>query len=97
VKVILKASLLSQDEKIAVCQMSVRAGAAFVKTSTGYDKTGATVDDVRLMRQVVGDRAGVKAAGGIRTYAQTCALLGAGANRIGASASLQILAEAPEP
>lgn len=96
VKVILEMCLLSHEEKIAACEIAMRAGAAFVKTSTGFNGPGASVGDVRLMRQVVGQRLGVKAAGGIRAYAQACALIEAGANRIGASAGIHILAEAPE-
>lgn len=95
VKVILETSYLNDEEKAAVCTMSVRAGAAFVKTSTGYGKSGATVADVKLMRSVVGDRLGVKAAGGIRSYRDAIALVEAGATRLGTSAGLKILSEAP--
>ncbi|MBN2309819.1 MAG: deoxyribose-phosphate aldolase [Candidatus Hydrogenedentes bacterium] len=91
VKVILETSYLSDDEKLAVCEMSMRAGAAFVKTSTGYGRAGATVEDVRLMRRAVGNRLGVKAAGGIRTYMDAMAMLKAGATRIGTSAGVAIL------
>lgn len=94
VKVILETCYLNRDEKIAVCQMAVRAGAAFVKTSTGYGDDGATVEDVLLMREVVGTASGVKAAGGIRTYAEAVALIDAGADRIGTSSGVEILAEA---
>lgn len=96
VKVILETAYLTLDEKIAVCEMSVRACAGYVKTSTGFGKAGATVEDVALMRRVVGDRLGVKAAGGIRTYADALAMFEAGANRLGTSHGLAILAEAPE-
>ncbi|NIA16654.1 MAG: deoxyribose-phosphate aldolase [Nitrospiraceae bacterium] len=95
-KVILETSYLTTEEKVAVCEMSQRAGAAFVKTSTGYGASGATVDDVALMRKVVGDAMGVKAAGGIRTYSQAMALIEAGATRLGTSAGLEILADAPQ-
>jgi deoxyribose-phosphate aldolase len=96
VKVILETGYLTTEQKIAVCEMSMRAGAAFVKTSTGFGLGGATIEDVRLMRKVVGAALGVKAAGGVRTYAQACALIEAGANRIGTSAGLEILAGAAE-
>lgn len=91
VKVILECSYLTEQEKVDVCKMSVRAGAAFVKTATGYGHGGATPEDVALLRNVVGDACGVKAAGGIRTYADVMAMLNAGANRIGTSAGVQIL------
>jgi len=96
VKVILETSYLSNDQKVAVCEMSVRSGAAFVKTATGFGGGGATVDDVRLMRSVVGEKLGVKAAGGIRTFGQVRDLVEAGATRIGTSAGIAILADAPE-
>jgi len=95
VKVILEASYLNEAEKVSVCEMSLRAGAAYVKTSTGYGHGGATVEDILLMREVVGNRAGIKAAGGIRTYGQTMAMIEAGATRIGTSAGVQILADMP--
>lgn len=91
VKVILETSYLTNAEKVAVCEMSVRSGAAFVKTATGFGHAGATVEDVRLMRETVGDALGVKAAGGIRTYAQAAAMMEAGATRIGTSAGISIL------
>jgi deoxyribose-phosphate aldolase len=91
-KVILETSLLNQDEKIAACELSLAAGADFVKTSTGL-VGGATVEDVRLMRSVVGDRMGVKASGGIRSAAELAAMVQAGANRIGTSAGLKIVQE----
>lgn len=93
VKVILECSYLSDEEKVEVCKMSMRAGAAFVKTATGYGHGGATPEDVALMRQVVGDQCGVKAAGGIRTYDDVKAMIHAGANRIGTSAGVQIIDE----
>ncbi len=96
VKVILETSYLSEAEKIAVCEMSLRSGAAFVKTSTGFGDGGATVEDVLLMRRVVGDAMGVKAAGGIRSYDDLFAMVEAGANRIGTSAALEILGETPQ-
>ena len=91
VKVILETHLLSRDEKIAACALSKSAGAAFVKTSTGFSGGGATVEDIRLMRQVVGRDVGVKASGGVRTAADAHAMLEAGANRLGASASVAIV------
>jgi deoxyribose-phosphate aldolase len=94
VKVILEVCYLTDEEKIAACEMSERAGAGFVKTSTGFGGSGATTEDVRLMREVVGDRLGIKAAGGIRSYADLSAMIEAGATRIGTSAGLKILAEA---
>ncbi|HRI88604.1 MAG TPA: deoxyribose-phosphate aldolase [Candidatus Hydrogenedentes bacterium] len=95
VKVILETSLLTEDEKVAVCEMAVRSGAAFVKTSTGFGRSGATTDDVALMRQIVGARVGVKASGGIRTYADAIAMVTAGANRLGTSSGIAILKEMP--
>lgn len=92
-KVILETSLLTVDEKILACELAVAAGADFVKTSTGFAGGGATVDDVALMRGVVGKRAGVKASGGIRNAADLAAMLDAGANRIGTSAGVQIVQE----
>ena len=92
-KVILENVLLTDEEKVAACEICLAAGAEFVKTSTGFASAGATVADVALMRKTVGNRAGVKAAGGIRTAADLKAMVAAGANRIGASASLAILKE----
>ena len=95
-KVILETCLLTDEQKVAACKAAVKAGAGFVKTSTGFSKAGATVEDVRLMRETVGPDIGVKAAGGIRTYADAVAMIEAGANRIGASAGIAILEEAAE-
>ncbi len=92
-KVILENVLLTHEEKIAACEICVAAKADFVKTSTGFSSGGATAEDVALMRQTVGQRSGVKAAGGIRTAADLKAMVAAGANRIGASASIAILKE----
>ena len=83
VKVIIETCLLSDEEKIAACEAAVRAGAAYVKTSTGFSTGGATVDDVKLMRQTVGNQAKVKASGSIRTHEFACQLAEAGADRIG--------------
>jgi deoxyribose-phosphate aldolase len=92
-KVIIEAGLLTVGEKILACELSLLGGADFVKTSTGWFGGGATADDVALMRGVVGDRAGVKASGGIRTAAHVAAMVNAGANRIGTSAAVQIIHE----
>ena len=92
-KVILENVLLTREEKVAACKICLVAHADFVKSSTGFAAGGATAEDVALMRATVGDRAGVKAAGGIRTAADLKAMVAAGANRIGASASLAILKE----
>lgn len=95
-KVIIEAVLLDDEEKKRVCQLACEAGAEFVKTSTGFSSGGATTHDVALMRQVVGPHIGVKAAGGIRTYADAVAMIAAGANRLGASASVKIMQEAEQ-
>jgi deoxyribose-phosphate aldolase len=92
-KVIIEAALLTDDEKVAACTLSKAAGADYVKTSTGFAKTGATVADVELMRRVVGPEMGVKAAGGVRDYAQVRAMQAAGATRVGASAGVKIVRE----
>jgi deoxyribose-phosphate aldolase len=91
VKVILETGQLSDDEKIIACTLSKLAGAHFVKTSTGFGKGGATVEDVALMRRVVGSEMGVKASGGVRTQEDALRMRAAGANRIGASASVAIV------
>jgi len=96
VKVILETCLLTFEEKLRASELALAAGADFLKTSTGFSSGGATVDDIALMRGVVGTRAGVKASGGIRTLADARAMLQAGATRIGASASVRILAEFSE-
>ena len=93
-KVIIETCLLTDGEKIEACRAAVRAGADFVKTSTGFSKAGANAADVALMRKTVGPEIGVKAAGGIRTCADAMAMIEAGASRIGASAGIAILAEA---
>ena len=93
-KVIIEAALLTDEEKVAACQLARVAGADFVKTSTGFGPGGATAEDVALMRRVVGSGMGVKASGGIRTYADAKKMIAAGASRIGASASVKIAQEA---
>ncbi len=93
VKVIIETPLLTDEEKIIACLLCQAAGAAFVKTCTGFNGGGATVSDVRLMRATIGPQMGLKAAGGIRDTVTAQALLQAGANRLGASASLSIIQE----
>ena len=92
-KVILETALLSVEEKLRGAEIAISAGADFIKTSTGFASGGATAADVALMRGVAGGRCGVKASGGIRTLADVKAMLEAGANRIGASASVNIVRE----
>ncbi|RPH93927.1 deoxyribose-phosphate aldolase [candidate division KSB1 bacterium] len=94
-KVIFECFLLTDDEKKRACEICVKAGAHFVKTSTGFSAGGATVEDVRLMSDIVKEAGlGVKAAGGIRTYEDAMRMIEAGATRIGASASVKIIEEA---
>ncbi len=93
VKVIIEACLLTDQEKKIACGLAVKAGAHFVKTSTGFSSGGATVEDIALMRQMVGTGTGVKAAGGIKTLASAMKMIQAGATRIGASASVGIIRE----
>lgn len=90
-KVIIECCGLTEAEKIALCRCVTDAGAAFIKTSTGFDKGGATVEDVRLMAQNVGGGVQVKAAGGIRTFEAAQAMIDAGADRIGASALVKLM------
>jgi len=96
-KVILECALLTNPEKETACRLALAAGTDFVKTSTGFSTGGATVEDVALMRRVVGDRCRVKAAGGVRTAADFAAMLKAGADRIGTSASVSIMRELGAP
>ena len=91
VKVIIEACLLTDEEKVQACQLAQKAGADFVKTSTGFSTGGATLPDVKLMRQTVGPDMGVKAAGGARSYADAVAFVEAGATRIGTSSGVAIL------
>lgn len=91
VKVIIETCLLTDEEKVKVCQISKMVGADFVKTSTGFSTGGATVEDVRLMRQVVGPNLGVKASGGVRDYETAMAMIKAGANRLGTSSGIAIV------
>jgi deoxyribose-phosphate aldolase len=92
-KVILETALLTVAEKLLASEIAILAGADFIKTSTGFSSGGATAADVALMRGVAGGRCGVKAAGGIHSLADVTAMLKAGANRIGASASVAIVRE----
>jgi deoxyribose-phosphate aldolase len=93
-KVILETCLLTKEEIEKACQLSVKAGADFVKTSTGFSLSGAKIEDIKLMRKCVGDKLGVKASGGIRSYEDCIAMIEAGATRIGASASVSICEKA---
>jgi len=95
-KVILETCLLTRGEKILASLLAVEAGADFVKTSTGFSTGGATVEDVELMRRVVGSpsRVGVKASGGVRSLADARTMLQAGANRLGTSSGVKIITEA---
>jgi deoxyribose-phosphate aldolase len=90
-KVIIETSLLTREEKIRACEIAVKAGTDFVKTSTGFSTGGATVEDIKLMRETVGPDIGVKASGGVRNTADTEKMIQAGATRIGASAGVAIL------
>ena len=91
VKVIIETCLLTDDEKVRACQLAQKAGADFVKTSTGFSTGGATVEDVALMRKTVGPDMGVKASGGARSYEDALAFIKAGATRIGASSGVAIM------
>ncbi len=90
-KVIIETCLLTDEEKVRACELAVEAGADYVKTSTGFSSGGATVEDVALMRRTVGERAGVKASGGIRDLQTAKAMIEAGADRLGTSATVQIV------
>lgn len=96
VKVIIEACLLTDEEKVEACKCSLAAGAEFVKTSTGFSTGGATVEDVKLMRETVGDKCKVKAAGGIRSYEDALKMIDAGADRLGCSAGIKIMEGAKE-
>jgi deoxyribose-phosphate aldolase len=93
-KVIIEAALLTEEEKSTACQLAKKAGADYVKTSTGFGPGGATVEDVTLMRRVIGPSMGIKAAGGIRTLKTALEMIEAGATRIGTSSSVKIMQEA---
>lgn len=91
VKVILETCYLTDEEIVKACEISVEAGANFVKTSTGFGTNGATVEHVKLMKKTVGERAEVKASGGVRTYDQAMVMINAGATRLGTSNGVQIM------
>ena len=91
VKVIIETSLLNQDEKDLACHIVMESGADFVKTSTGFSSSGATLEDVRLIKKLVGDRVGIKASGGIKTKNEALKLIEAGATRIGTSRGVEII------
>lgn len=93
VKVIIEACFLTDEEKVTACELSKKAGAHFVKTSTGFGTGGATAADVALMRKTVGDSVGVKASGGVRNLQDALTMVEAGANRIGTSSGLSIIQE----
>jgi deoxyribose-phosphate aldolase len=93
VKVIIETAYLTEEEKLKACELSKAVGADYVKTSTGFGPSGATAEDIALMRRVVGPEMGVKAAGGIKTAADARAMIEAGATRIGTSAGIKIIAE----
>ncbi|MFZ3576993.1 deoxyribose-phosphate aldolase [Virgibacillus sp. DJP39] len=90
-KVIIETALLTREEKIKACHLIMEAGADFVKTATGFNGGGATVEDVQLLRSIVGKDYGVKAAGGVRTFEDAVRIVEAGANRIGTSGALAIM------
>jgi deoxyribose-phosphate aldolase len=94
VKVIIEACYLNESEKKSACELALTAGAQFVKTSTGFGFGGATLEDIRLIRRVVGDKLRIKASGGIHLYSQAIAMLEAGADRIGTSAGVAIISGA---
>jgi deoxyribose-phosphate aldolase len=91
VKVIIETALLDNEEIVKACELAKAAGADFVKTSTGFSTGGAVIEDVRLMRETVGPEMGVKASGGIHNEAEAAAMVEAGANRLGTSASVAIV------
>ena len=95
-KVIIETGLLTAEEKIKACEITKNSGADFVKTSTGFSGGGATVEDVALMREVVGQKMGVKASGGIKDWSTAVAMIKAGANRIGTSSGIVIVENAPQ-
>ncbi|MFW5649543.1 MAG: deoxyribose-phosphate aldolase [Candidatus Alkaliphilus sp. MAG34] len=91
VKTIIETCLLTEEEKVSACKLAKKAGAHFVKTSTGFSTGGATVDDIKLMKKTIGPEMGIKASGGIRDFKTALAMIKAGATRIGASASVDIV------
>jgi len=95
-KVIFENCYLTEDEKLALCKIALRVGPNFIKTSTGFGTSGATLEDVKLMKDMVGDKIKVKAAGGIRDLKATIDMVRAGAERIGTSAGVKIIEEYKE-
>ncbi|NEZ46383.1 deoxyribose-phosphate aldolase [Clostridium niameyense] len=95
-KVIIETCLLTDEEKVKVCEIAKKAGADFVKTSTGFSKSGAKASDIKIMRETVGKDMGVKASGGIHSYEEALDMINSGASRIGASASISICENAEE-
>jgi deoxyribose-phosphate aldolase len=95
-KVIIETCLLTEDEKALACERAKKAGADFVKTSTGFSSGGATIEDITLMRKVVGSAMGVKASGGIKDFATAAAMIGAGADRLGTSSGIAIVEGIPK-
>ncbi len=93
VKAIIETGLLTDDQKKQACELAVKAGASFVKTCTGFSCGFATVEDIALMRTVVGGSVGVKASGGIKSYSQAVELIEAGASRLGTSSSIKLIKE----
>jgi deoxyribose-phosphate aldolase len=96
VKVIIETCYLTDEEKVKACEAAMAAGARFVKTSTGFGTGGASPEDIKLIRKVVGEKLRIKAAGGVRTYHDAIQMLDAGADRIGASSGVAIVSELPE-
>ena len=96
VKVIIETCLLTDEQKVRACELAKEEGADYVKTSTGFSTGGATVADIRLMRETVGETLGVKASGGVRTIEEARAMIEAGATRIGASAGISIVQSEPK-
>ena len=96
VKAIIETCYLTKDQIIKASELAVEAGASFVKTSTGFGTSGATVEDVKLIRKTIGNKAKIKASGGIRTFEKLVQMVNAGANRIGASSGVKIMQEAKE-
>lgn len=95
-KVIIETCYLTKEEKITACELSKKAGADYVKTSTGFGSAGATVEDIALMRKIIGNEMGIKASGGIRSLDDALAMIEAGATRIGASSGIKIIKEYDE-
>jgi deoxyribose-phosphate aldolase len=95
-KVIIETCLLTDDEKTLACEMAKKAGADFVKSSTGFSTGGATIEDIALMCKVVGSEMGVKASGGIKDFAAASAMVNAGANRLGTSSGIAIVEGIPK-